>query len=122
MEVINLPEKRFALLVYIVSSFMKIDDALRVVTRALSLTEIPLADILDESLSSNEMDAIREFNESFDDLVKQKIAVRKAIDLIEDKRLLLDFREYVSDYGVDGIFDLNSFETFYLIRKLAKLI
>ena len=87
------------------------------------LTDVPPAEKIDiESISLTAMDAVREFNESTNDVIKQKIAIRKAIELIDDKAMLIDLREYALDYGLEGIFDLDSFETLYLIRRLARLI
>ena len=84
---------------------------------------MPPAEKIDiESISLTAMDAVREFNESTNDVIKQKIAIRKAIELIDDKAMLIDLREYALDYGLEGIFDLDSFETLYLIRRLARLI
>jgi len=84
---------------------------------------VPPAEKIDiESISLTAMDAVREFNESTNDVIKQKIAIRKAIELIDDKAMLIDLREYALDYGLEGIFDLDSFETLYLIRRLARLI
>ena len=93
------------------------------VNKALLLTDVPPAEKIDiESISLTAMDAVREFNESTNDVIKQKIAIRKAIELIDDKAMLIDLREYALDYGLEGIFDLDSFETLYLIRRLARLI